>query len=402
MIDEILNAYGARFVIAASGVFLALIVLVIVLWIIRNKAPSPFVRGGRSRQPRLQVLDAAAVDTRRRLVLVRRDNIEHLILIGGPTDVVIESGIGEPKAYLAGELAAETSLQQREDAEAFLARQEAAALQTPPAALPVEQPVAKPAAPIRREPQKEAAAVDLILPAETPAKPVAAERPAPPIAKVQPRPTPEVAPERVQARRPQPASPPTAAPNLATTPSPIERSQPAPAPVQAKPQVPVATPEPAKTEAPEIVVAPAATQTVPPVRVEDAALALDAARERILAPKVEPFAAERFKAPVEPDDIALKTEAPPRVDPDMDSIKSEFEKILDTEVLSQPVSRPRPTVEPPVARSIPSMASMEIGSAVKPPVPTTTSAPAGAPASESNLQNEIARIFGEMGAPRKD
>jgi hypothetical protein len=43
--------------------------------------------------PRLAVVDAAAVDGRRRLVLVRRDNIEHLIMIGGPTDVVVEPNI---------------------------------------------------------------------------------------------------------------------------------------------------------------------------------------------------------------------------------------------------------------------------------------------------------------------
>jgi hypothetical protein len=46
--------------------------------------------GPRGRQPRLAVIDAASVDGSRRLVLVRRDNVEHLLLIGGPTDVVIE------------------------------------------------------------------------------------------------------------------------------------------------------------------------------------------------------------------------------------------------------------------------------------------------------------------------
>jgi hypothetical protein len=39
------------------------------------------------------VIDAATVDGRRRLVLIRRDNIEHLLMIGGPTDVVIEPNI---------------------------------------------------------------------------------------------------------------------------------------------------------------------------------------------------------------------------------------------------------------------------------------------------------------------
>jgi flagellar protein FliO/FliZ len=48
---------------------------------------------GRARQPRLGVLDAFAIDGRRRLVLIRRDNVEHLIMIGGPNDVVIESEI---------------------------------------------------------------------------------------------------------------------------------------------------------------------------------------------------------------------------------------------------------------------------------------------------------------------
>jgi hypothetical protein len=47
----------------------------------------------RGRQPRLAVVDSAAVDGRRRLLLIRRDNVEHLLMIGGPTDVVVESAI---------------------------------------------------------------------------------------------------------------------------------------------------------------------------------------------------------------------------------------------------------------------------------------------------------------------
>ncbi len=49
--------------------------------------------GQRGRQPRLAVIDHASVDARRRLILIRRDNVEHLLLIGGPTDVVIEPNI---------------------------------------------------------------------------------------------------------------------------------------------------------------------------------------------------------------------------------------------------------------------------------------------------------------------
>jgi len=47
----------------------------------------------RGRQPRLGVIDYASVDARRRLILVRRDNVEHLLMIGGPTDVVVEANI---------------------------------------------------------------------------------------------------------------------------------------------------------------------------------------------------------------------------------------------------------------------------------------------------------------------
>jgi flagellar protein FliO/FliZ len=39
------------------------------------------------------VIDAAAVDGRRKLVIIRRDNVEHLLMIGGPTDVVVETNI---------------------------------------------------------------------------------------------------------------------------------------------------------------------------------------------------------------------------------------------------------------------------------------------------------------------
>lgn len=46
--------------------------------------------------PRLAVVDYANVDGRRRLVLVRRDDTEHLIMTGGPVDVLIETGIVAP------------------------------------------------------------------------------------------------------------------------------------------------------------------------------------------------------------------------------------------------------------------------------------------------------------------
>jgi len=46
--------------------------------------------------PRLAVMEQAHVDRMRRLVLIRRDDVEHLIMTGGPVDVVIETGIAAP------------------------------------------------------------------------------------------------------------------------------------------------------------------------------------------------------------------------------------------------------------------------------------------------------------------
>lgn len=43
---------------------------------------------------RLDVVEHSSVDGRRRLVLIRRDDVEHLIMTGGPVDVVIETNIG--------------------------------------------------------------------------------------------------------------------------------------------------------------------------------------------------------------------------------------------------------------------------------------------------------------------
>ncbi len=42
---------------------------------------------------RLGVIEEANLDGRRKLILLRRDGVEHLVMIGGPTDVIIESGI---------------------------------------------------------------------------------------------------------------------------------------------------------------------------------------------------------------------------------------------------------------------------------------------------------------------
>ena len=75
--------------------FVAVLALIgAAAWLVRRFAGNRLgANTNRGRMPRLAVIDAAAVDGRRRLVLVRRDNIEHLLMIGGPTDIVVEPNI---------------------------------------------------------------------------------------------------------------------------------------------------------------------------------------------------------------------------------------------------------------------------------------------------------------------
>jgi hypothetical protein len=74
----------------------------LAFWIVQQSMggarPAIFQRKPR----RTGVVEATSVDSRRRLVLVRRDNVEHLIMTGGPVDVVIETGIPARAGLLNG------------------------------------------------------------------------------------------------------------------------------------------------------------------------------------------------------------------------------------------------------------------------------------------------------------
>jgi len=80
-----------RFFIAFVVVFA---LIGITAWLIRRFGSGALSgAGARGRAPRLAVIEAGAVDGRRKLVLIRRDNVEHLIMIGGPSDIVVEANI---------------------------------------------------------------------------------------------------------------------------------------------------------------------------------------------------------------------------------------------------------------------------------------------------------------------
>ncbi|MGI9383158.1 MAG: hypothetical protein ACR2PO_08385 [Methyloligellaceae bacterium] len=85
------------------GAFVFVIALIVIgAWLLKGMTSgSGPVRGGilRGRERRLGVVEAASVDGRRKLVLVRRDDVEHLIMTGGPVDVLIETGIERSRPF---------------------------------------------------------------------------------------------------------------------------------------------------------------------------------------------------------------------------------------------------------------------------------------------------------------
>lgn len=77
-------------ILFALGIVIVLIVFVVWLLKLLFNASGNVARG---RNRRLSVVDSLALDPKRHLVIVRRDNVEHLLLIGGTQDMVVETGI---------------------------------------------------------------------------------------------------------------------------------------------------------------------------------------------------------------------------------------------------------------------------------------------------------------------
>ncbi len=373
MLEDLMGAYGGRLVIAVVGVGIGLLVLIGVLWLIRSRSgPSPFVRGGKNRQPRLQVLDAAAVDARRRLVLIRRDGVEHLIMIGGPTDIVIESGISTA-AVAAPAIAAATNRFQSLDMTVPV--QAAPAVEPRPAAIaePRPAPAPRPAAPeTRLEPAREIALppreTPRVAPPVVPAAAPIAGAPIPMSGTLAPRPAPSAAPALAGGAVPEPI----AAPRV----EPPARQAPEVKPEALRPIAALAAAAAPPTPAPTLT--PVAAQLPAQVPAfDDAADVLDAARGRVFQEAPEPRVVPVSAAIVPP---ALQSAADkPK------QLGSDFERILEEEMANNLAAR-EPMVIPQPDRQTPPR---------NPGVPPVTGA-----TPEPSLQSEVARIFGEMSVTR--
>ena len=175
------------------ALLIVLILIGILFWIIRRIGGG----GGTGRRgSRLGIVEAAVVDRSRRLVLIRRDAVEHLVMIGGPQDVVVENNITKSEPSLsaaASNRGGGPDLGIRPGAQAAVTADPAPAepkLAHPPA------PPAEPAAPAAPQP---VAARAVEPPPEAVAPP-----PAPP---EEPAPLPEPEPEAAEAPVAEPAEP---------------------------------------------------------------------------------------------------------------------------------------------------------------------------------------------------
>jgi flagellar protein FliO/FliZ len=81
--------------VLALGIVIVLIVLAVWLLKLVSNVSGNAARG---RNKRLSVVDTLVLDQKRQLLIVRRDDVEHLILVGGPADVVVETGIAVQEA----------------------------------------------------------------------------------------------------------------------------------------------------------------------------------------------------------------------------------------------------------------------------------------------------------------
>ena len=283
---------------------IALVLTVIVVIFLCKLLFSGRIRGGhrsRNRQPRLGKVDAEDIGANRQLVLVRRDNVEHLIMIGGPNDLLIESGVMRVPAAQDGRGMREMSVPDGYEA-AHPGQEPAAAGRPPaipspppvpaapapaPASTPVPVPVPAPAA--APPPQGRPGAVPPppadVRPPPRPPEPAAAPVPppvspapqgpaasAPPVSAppVPAHPAPIVPPAARQPLGstrpvPQPAPPPPPAAQNPAVQSPVAQASSPPVPKPAPPQPEPARPETPKPEAPK----PAAAAAPAAEKVDD-------------------------------------------------------------------------------------------------------------------------------------
>jgi hypothetical protein len=325
---------------AAVAFFVAAVLILLVFRLAFGRRLR--MASGRARQMRLGIVDAFDLDRQRQLVIVRRDNVEHLVMIGGPNDILIESQIIRTEARSRDKdvrdkdsitVSAKTVGVEPKVGMPPLPEQLSAAAsdEIPPARAPMAPTLPPAAAPRRMMPSlkkpTDAPAVPPVH-AEAPAKPTV-QKPAP--AATQP-PQPIAAPPVI----PTPVAPPPVAPAPVSSAPVVEPPKPAadqpsflrwPARTPAAPQ----SGKPAKMP-PEPPPLTAAAPTIPPAAIPPSVMppaAIPPAPGPL--PATPPFSASRAPKPAPA--AAPAPEAPPAFPPvpsmeGLESLEEEMAKLL--------------------------------------------------------------------------
>ena len=343
---------------------------------------------GRTRQPRLGVVDVYDLDRQRQLILLRRDNVEHLLLIGGPNDVVIETNIVRVAGARLPAPAGEPTLERIEPAPERTG--EATAAQ------PTLEPP-RPATPV-------AARLGAVPNGGAETRPARGARPPAPSARVEPALKPDTValapepgaagPELEGAKEPEPAAPP-ARPTPAPGPAPARRApQPPPAarlrPVEAEPR-----PAPPRPESRPAVPAPAPQPAQSEPAAADAAVLTDMARqleEALRQPRPAPKAPEAA-APAQ--DEPFVPPAPAPGPPPQASAPPSAPLPSLQPAQPRPAERPAPA-SPAPARPLRAEPAAEPSAAPSQAAPPAPAPPAsrGDPFSVEEIEAEFARLLG--------
>lgn len=299
---------------------------------------------------RLAVVDQVTIDDHRRLVLIQRDDVQHLVIIGGGSDFLVESGIGAAQLRPAAE-------------EPRRATHETVARRPAPQSAPIAPPAAEPRAPDPRAPEARAPEG---RPYEPPARPN--EPPARPIS----------AP--LAARRP-PAGP-TDEPVAVLPPVPL-RTEPAiepasPAPSEPGPRTAVKV-DPAfagmAEELEEVLRRPAAD--LPPRRTPGslASAPINPAAERAVPPVTPP--APPSRGPVAAEPVNAPTPAP----------------------AAPPPVAPEPRIIPARSEAAPEIRAPEIRAPEVRPAEPLVEAPEADKVSDDPFEQEMANLLGRAKRP---
>ncbi|WP_114945723.1 hypothetical protein [Microvirga calopogonii] len=355
-------------------------------------------RGRGSRQPRLGIVDVYDLDRHRQLLLLRRDNVEHLLLIGGPNDVVIETNIvrvagaripAQPSD--AGVERFEPTLDQparppqvetngRPSIESQLAAQLGAFVRRPSDESDIDEelaPVASVSAPVPAHPEPVLKPDAVSVSAAPTIQGLRAEARTPSFQNAPSAPTPAV-------ERPEPRP--------AFTPPPFQsRATPVPPAPPVQPE-PVRPPEPAPVE----------QQTASPRPASEAGLLSDMAKqlEEALKRPASPVPPPTMSPPAEPAE-SIRDEEPARADAEPVAAYDDRqdEEPVEEEAEVAPPSKPAPAPEPlrpvppppPVTAPLPPQAKEAPAASQKPTDPFSV----------EDIEAEFARLLGRPLDPTK-